>query len=132
MASKGRKVKQDETERKVEENLERIERHYGRVPFITSTIAQRPELFLSYAEFTRQLLFEPKSLDAKTMELAAVAAGAALGADHCLDIHLLQASKNGASEEEMFEAIMVGSVMAMTSCQASALRRLKEFQDNHP
>jgi 4-carboxymuconolactone decarboxylase len=130
MARKGRKVGQEQMERKVKENLERIERHYGQVPFITSTIAERPELFLSYADLTRQLLFEPKHLDNKTMELAALAAGTALGADHCLDVHLRQASKDGASDEEIFEAIMIGSVMAMTRCQASALRRFKEFQDH--
>jgi 4-carboxymuconolactone decarboxylase len=132
MARKDPKVEQGETKRKVKENLERIERHYGQVPFISSTIAERPELFLSYADLTRQLLFEPKHLDNKTMELAALAAGTALGADHCLDVHLRQASKDGASDEEIFEAIMVGSVMAMTSCQASALRRFKDFQDNRP
>ncbi len=127
--NKDLKVEQEETKRKVKENLERIEHHYG-LPFIPSTIAERPELFLSYADLTRQLLFEPRHLDNKTMEQAVLAAGTALGADHCLDVHLRQTSKDGASDEEMFEAIMIGSVMAMTSCQASALWRFKDFQES--
>lgn len=126
---------QDESERaisldqKVKENLERIELAYGQIPFITDLISKRPEMFLGYSEFSRSILFEPKHLDLRTMELAAVAAGSALGAEHCLDIHLKQAAKHGASEEEIFEAIMVGAFMAMTNSQASALRRFKEFQD---
>ncbi len=118
-----------ELDRKVRENLERIERAYGEVPFITATIAERPELFLAYSDFTRHVLFEPEHLDLKTLELAAIAAGAALGSDRCLDVHLRQAGKHGATEGEIFEAIMVGSVMAMTQSQASALRRFKAYQE---
>ena len=99
------------------------------IPGGTQLLSKRPEMFLGYSEFSRSILFEPKHLDLRTMELAAVAAGSALGAEHCLDIHLKQAAKHGASEEEIFEAIMVGAFMAMTNSQASALRRFKEFQD---
>lgn len=117
-------------DQKVKENLERIKLAYGQIPFITDQISKRPEVFLGYSEFSRSILFEPKHLDMRTMELAAIAAGSALGAEHCLDIHLKQAAKHGATEEEIFEAIMVGAFMAMTKSQASALRRFKEFQDN--
>lgn len=118
-----------EKEHQVRENLERIKRIYGHVPFITNMISKRPDLFLGYAAFTREVLFEPEHLDPKTTELAAISAGSALGAEHCLDVHLKQASKYGASDEEIFEALMVGAVMAMTRSQASSFRRFKEFQD---
>jgi hypothetical protein len=36
-----------EMDRKVRENLERIALAYGEVPFITATIAERPETFLA-------------------------------------------------------------------------------------
>jgi AhpD family alkylhydroperoxidase len=118
-----------ELDRKVRENLERIEHAYGEVPFITATIAERPELFQAYSDFTRHVMFEPEHLDPKTLELAAIAAGSALGSDRCLDVHLRQAGKHGATEGEIFEAIMVGSVMAMNQSQASALRRFKAYQE---
>jgi len=116
-------------ERKVQDALAKAKEIYGQVPFITTCISEHPDLYLGYAEFSKQLMFEPKALDQKAMELCAVAAGSALGADHCLDVHLRQAAKFGADDDELFEAIMVGAYMAMTRSQASALRRLKEFQD---
>ena len=116
-------------ERRVEAALAKAKEQYGQVPFITSCISDHPDLYLGYAEFSKHLMFEPKALDQKTMELCAIAAGSSLGADHCLDVHLRQAAKHGASDEELFEAIMVGAYMAMTRSQASALRRLKEFQE---
>jgi AhpD family alkylhydroperoxidase len=127
--SKERDLSSKELDRKVRENLERIERAYGEVPFITTTIAERPELFLAYSDLTRHVLFEPEHLDPKTLELAAIAAGAALGSDRCLDVHLRQAGKHGVTDEEIFEAIMIGSVMAMTNSQASGLRRFKAYQE---
>jgi 4-carboxymuconolactone decarboxylase len=130
ITEQGDRDDQTSMDQKVKENLERIKLAYGQIPFITDQISKRPEIFLGYAEFSRTLLFEPKHLDQRTMELAAVAAGSALGAEHCLDIHLKQAAKHGASDEQIFEAIMVGAFMAMTKSQASALRRFKEFQDH--
>ena len=118
-----------ELDRKVKENLERIALAYGEVPFITATIAERPGIFMAYSELTRHVLFEPEHLDLKTLELVAIAAGAALGSERCLDVHLRQAGKHGATDGEIFEAIMVGSVMAMTNSQASALRRFKAYQE---
>ncbi|HSV42711.1 MAG TPA: carboxymuconolactone decarboxylase family protein [Methanomassiliicoccales archaeon] len=117
-------------ETKVRQYLQHFEEHYGQVPFITNQISKRQDLFLGYAEFSNHLMFNPKFLDQKTMELAAISAGAALGAEHCLDVHLRQASKFGANDEEIFEAIMVGAYMAMTRSQSVALRRYKEFQDH--
>jgi AhpD family alkylhydroperoxidase len=127
--SKEDKPSSKELDRMVKDNLERIERAYGEVPFITTTIAERPELFLAYSDLTRHVLFEPEHLDLKTLELAAIAAGAALGSERCLDVHLRQAGKHGATEGEIFDAIMVGSVMAMTNSQASGLRRFKAYQE---
>lgn len=118
-----------EKQKRVEEALAKAKEWYGQVPFITSSISNYPDLYLGYAEFSKHLMFEPKALDQKTMELCSIAAGSALGAEHCLDVHLRQAAKFGASDDELFEAIMVGAYMAMTRSQASALRRLKELQD---
>ena len=116
--------------RQVEDRLKRIEEAYGLVPFISKMISEEEELFIGHADFSRTLMLEPKHLDIKTLELAAISAGSALGAEHCLDIHIRQASKHGATDGEIFEAIMAGSYMAMTNGQARALRRFKEFRDS--
>jgi AhpD family alkylhydroperoxidase len=117
----------EEQKRMVQERLDAIEKFYGKVPFITKVISEEPELFIAHSDFAKNLMNEPKHLDLKTLELASIAAGSALGAEYCLDIHLRQARKDGATDGEIFEAIMVGSYMAMTNGQARALRRFKEM-----
>ena len=48
-----------------------------------------------------------------------------MGAEHCLLVHFKQAAKYGASEDEMFDAVMVGAMMAMTASQAVAYGSLR-------
>jgi len=115
--------------KEVEERLKSIEKAYGTVPFITKVISEQPDLFIAHSDFAKNLMLEPEHLDMKTLELASIAAGSSIGAEYCLDIHLKQARKFGATDGEIFEAIMVGSYMAMTNGQSKALRRFKEMQD---
>jgi 4-carboxymuconolactone decarboxylase len=117
-------------EERVKRVLERIEKVYGHVPLVSETLSHRPEMFLPYSELSGAVLYKPKYLDQKSMELAAIAAGSALGAEHCLLVHFHQAAKYGASEDEMFDAIMVGAMMAMTASQAVAYRTLAEFKES--
>jgi AhpD family alkylhydroperoxidase len=86
-------------------------------------------MFIPYSDLSSAILFKPKFMDQKSMELAAIAAGSALGAEHCLLVHFRQAAKYGASEDEMFDAVMVGAMMAMTASQAVAFRKLNEFKE---
>lgn len=111
--------------------LERIEKVYGHVTLVSEVLSQRPELFIPFSDLSSAIMFKPKFMDQKTMELAAIAAGSALGAEHCLTVHFKQAAKYGASEDEMFDAIMVGAMMAMTASQAVAYRKLAEFKEGH-
>ena len=117
-------------EEHVQKVLERVRKVYGHVPLVSEVLSKRPEMFLPYSELSSAVLFKPKFMDQKSMELAAIAAGSALGAEHCLMVHFRQAAKYGASEDEMFDAIMVGTMMAMTASQAVAFRKLNEFKES--
>jgi 4-carboxymuconolactone decarboxylase len=117
-------------EERVQKVLDRIRKVYGQIPVVSEALSKRPEMFIPYSELSSAILFKPKFLDQKTMELAAIAAGSALGAEHCLLVHFTQAAKYGASEDEMFDAVMVGAMMAMTSSQAVAYRVLEEFRES--
>jgi 4-carboxymuconolactone decarboxylase len=119
-------------EEHVQKVLERVRKVYGQVPLVSEVMSDRPELFIPYSELSSAVLFKPRFMDQKAMELAAIAAGSALGAEHCLMVHFKQAAKYGASEDEMFDAIMVGAMMAMTASQATAYRKLGEFKENRP
>lgn len=118
-----------ERERKeeVEGCLASIEALYGMVPFVPQVLAERPDLFLPYYELSKAVLFEPKHLDRKTLELAAVAAGSALASEHCLTVHLQQAEAAGASRDEILEALLVGSYMTLTRSQSVSLRAFKKM-----
>ncbi len=113
----------------VSDCLSSIETLYGRVPLVPEMLANRPDIFLPYFRYSTAVLFEPKHLDRKTLELAAVAAGSALASEHCLGVHLDQAEAAGASQDEILEAILVGSFMSMTRSQSVALRAFKKMQD---
>jgi len=88
-----------------------------------------PTLFIPYTDLSRRLIIEPQHLSMKEMELAAVSAGAALGSEHCLNVHIPQAKKFGASREEIIETVMIGCFMAMTKGQSIAFRKLDELED---
>ena len=115
-----------QTDAEIKKRLKRLADFYGQVPFVSTTLAQHPDVFLPFSDLSMRLLLEPKYLSLKEMELAAVAAGSALGSEHCLNVHVPQALKVGANKDEVMEAIMVGSFMAMTRGQSVALRKLSE------
>ena len=116
------------SEERVQRVLERVKKVYGEIPLVTQVLSKRPDMFMPYSDLSSAVLFKPRFLDQKTMELAAIAAGSALGAEHCLMVHFKQAAKYGATEDEMFDAIMVGAMMSMTASQAVAYRVLDEFK----
>jgi AhpD family alkylhydroperoxidase len=113
----------------VQRVLDRVRRVYGQVPLVSEVLSKRPDMFLPYSDLSSAVLYRPKFMDQKTMELAAIASGSALGAEHCLLVHFKQAAKYGASEDEMFDAVMVGAMMAMTASQAVAFRKLNEYKE---
>jgi 4-carboxymuconolactone decarboxylase len=117
------------SEERVQRVLDRVKKVYGEVPLVSQVLSKRPEIFIPYSDMSSAILFKPKFMDQKSMELAAIAAGSALGAEHCLMVHFKQAAKYGASEDEIFDAIMIGAMMSMTASQAVAYRVLAEFKD---
>lgn len=110
----------------IERRLKRQEEFYGFPTFVAKYLSEQPDLFIPFTDLTKRLLMEPRYLSLREMELAAVAASAALGSEHCLNVHVPQAVKVGASKEEVVEAVMIGSLMAMTKGQSVALRKLAE------
>ena len=114
----------------VQRVLDRVRKVYGQVPLVSEVLSKRPDMFIPYSDLSSAVLFKPKFMDQKAMELAAIAAGSALGAEHCLMVHFKQAAKYGATEDEMFDAVMVGAMMAMTASQAVAYRKLNEFKES--
>lgn len=109
--------------------LERAKEEYGFVPLVSEVMSDRPDLFLPYSEISAGLFFRPKHLDRQTVELAAITAGAALGSENCLGVHIPQAFKLGVSEEAVLEAMILGAFMSMNRSNSIAFRCLKAAKE---
>lgn len=115
-----------EVEAEIKKRLKRLADFYGEAPFVSRKLSESPDLFLPFSDLSRRLLMEPDHLSLKEMEIAAVAASAALGSEHCLNVHIPQALKLGVTKDELMEVIMVATFMAMTRGQSIALRKLAD------
>ncbi len=113
---------------RVQRILDRIKAEYGQVTLVSEVLSKRPDMFIPYSELSNAVMFKPKFLDQKTMELAAIAAGSALGRSHCLLVHFKQAAKSVPARANV-RAIMVGSMAAMAASQAVAYRKFEEFKE---
>lgn len=118
------KEKQEITER----ILKAIEARYGFVPLVNQVMSEDPDLFIPTANLSKAILeSETKNLDPKTTYLCAVAAASALGAEHCIRAQGTHAKAAGVTKEEMMEAMVIGSYMAMTRSQSYAFRVLQDL-----
>ena len=111
-----------------EDIYEDVDQMLGTVPFILRVMARRPE-FMIFSALKDFHALRPKSLDARTAELLAVAAAAGAGADKCLKVHMNAASRAGASKDEIMDAVLIAALIGQTKVLASALRTFQEFEE---
>ena len=102
--------------------IDAIRREFGFVPVVNQVVSERPDVFVPLSGAARSIL-EHGDLDRKTRYLCAVSAATAIGGEYCVDVQMRHAKEAGATKDEVFEAIMIGSYMAMTRAQSYALRR---------
>ena len=112
----------NDSDQTVQEIYELVEQQLGFVPTILKSMAERPDILIPSVLSAYFLLGEPKALDRKTAELIAFACAVTVRGEACTKVHMKEARKAGASKQEIFEALMIGSLMAQTAVQASALR----------
>jgi 4-carboxymuconolactone decarboxylase len=117
----------DQTPSLQEDIFDDAEKMLGLVPFILHVMARRPE-FMIFSSLKDFYALRPKSLDAKTAELLAVAAAASAGADKCLKVHMAAAKRAGASEDEILDAIFIAAAIGQSKVLASALRTFRDFE----
>jgi AhpD family alkylhydroperoxidase len=118
-------VDEGELEERVRKVLDRAKEEYGFVPLVSQVMSGRPDIYLPYSEISSSLFFKPQHMDRRTAELSAIAAGAALGSENCLGVHIPQALKLGVSEEAIMESMLIGSLMCMNRSNSIAFRCLK-------
>lgn len=111
-----------EPDEAVKELLKNVEEDYGEVPFILSAMSDKPNVLLPKIIYDDAVLRNPDHLDEKTVELITIGVATALKCDHCLNMHLRVAQRKGISDEEVFEAILIGSSLSSTAVMAQAMR----------
>jgi AhpD family alkylhydroperoxidase len=105
--------------------MEDVKEMLGVVPFIFSILRDRPDIF-ALSAIADYRISRPGSLDARTAELVAVAAAAGAGADSCLKVHMGAALKEGASRDEILDALLIAAMIGKTRVLASSLRQFRE------
>lgn len=121
-------LSQKDKEEIVQSVLKRIEERYGKVPLVNQVLADDPDLFLPFTEAAYAALdSKTKKLDPKTTFLCSVAAATGLGAQHCITVQGSHAKQAGVTKDELREAMVIGSLMAMTRAQSHAFRALEEI-----
>lgn len=119
------------TEEDVKKMLKIIEEQYGFVPLVNQVLSERPDLFMPSIAFGKAVLeSDEQKLERKTAYLCAVSAATAMGGEHCVNVQTKHAVQAGASKDEVLEAMLIGSYMAMTRAQSYAFRKYQEnFKD---
>lgn len=112
----------------VKKILAAIEKEYGFVPLVNQVLSERPDIFIPATRMSKAILDgDQKKLDKKTSYLCAVAAATAAGGEYCIVAQGKHAIAEGATKEELLEAMTIGSLMAMTKAQSYAFRKYKEL-----
>lgn len=123
-------MQEDPEERKIADKiLKSIKDTYGSVPIVNQVLSERPDLFIPMANVGKAVLEGKGEMERKNRFLAALSAASALGGEHCVRVQIDHAKQAGASNDEILEAIMIGSYMAMTRSQSYALREYRDMSE---
>jgi AhpD family alkylhydroperoxidase len=100
----------------------------GSLGFILNVLKERPRNFNPFILKGMAIYKEPQSLDRKTAELVAIGAAAALRCEHCLEAHMHRASAEGASLDEIMDALLIAGAIADSSTLSVAFRKYKQLE----
>ena len=96
-------------------------------PHLRDLRQSMPEVMKAFAQVSQAAL-SPKALDTKTKELIALAIAVALRCDDCIAFHVKSALQQGASREEVTEALGMAIYMGAGPSVMYASHALDAFQ----
>jgi AhpD family alkylhydroperoxidase len=100
----------------------------GELGFLLKVLKERPRNFNPFILKGMAIYKEPSTLDRKTAELVAIGAAAALRCDHCLEAHMRRAMEQGASLEEVLDAVLVAGAISESSTLSVAFRKYRQLE----
>ena len=83
-----------------------------------------PTIHKAFGEFSREV-FRAGAVSVKVKELIALAVAHVTQCHHCIEVHARRARANGASEQELMEAIWVAAEMRAGAAYAHSLIALR-------
>jgi len=115
-------------EKLTEALVEALIEQNGSLGYILNVLKERPRNFNPFILKGMAIYKEPKSLDRKTAELVAIGAAAALRCEHCLEAHMHRAHAEGASLDEIMDALLIAGAIADSSTLSVAFRKFKQLE----
>ncbi len=105
---------------------ELVVKNYGDLGFVMKVLKERPKTFNPFIFKGMSTYKEPSAINKKTAELIAVGASAALRCEHCLEAHIRRATSEGASLDEVMDAILVAGSISESSTLSVAFRKYRQ------
>ena len=115
-------------EKLTEALVESLIEQNGSLGYILNVLKERPRNFNPFILKGMSIYKEPHSLDRKTAELVAIGAAAALRCEHCLEAHMHRAVAEGASLDEIMDALLIAGAIADSSTLSVAFRKFKQLE----
>ncbi len=96
--------------------------------FLLKVMKERPRNFNHFLFKGMAIYKEPSTIDRRTAELIAVGAATALHCEHCLEAHMKRAMDEGASLDEIMDAVLVAGAISESSALSVAFRKYKQLE----
>ncbi len=103
-----------------------VAKKYGDLPFVLKVLKERPKTFNPYLFKGMSVYQEPSALNRKTAELIALGAATALRCEYCVEAHIKRAVSEGATMNEVMDAILVAGSIAESSAISVAFRKYRQ------
>ncbi len=100
----------------------------GELGFLLKVMKERPRNFNPFLFKGMAIYKEPSTIDRKTAELIAIGAATALHCEHCLEAHMKRAMDEGASLNEIMDAVLVAGAISESSALSVAFRKYKQLE----
>ncbi|NVM04043.1 MAG: carboxymuconolactone decarboxylase family protein [Candidatus Helarchaeota archaeon] len=112
------------------EILKFLKEFYGETPKVYEIMAKyNQDVVLAQFIKNQSIIKENKSkLPLKMKELIALSAAVALGCEYCQEVHMKAALQVGATKDQIFETILISSMIAESSKMAVSLRELEKIK----
>ena len=122
------KAAQEEKEETANAVNEVLDKPSASIALAIQMLSRRPDISISTLIRSASLYKNNDIMDEKTAELIAISSAVANRCEHCMSVHLDKAVSLGATEEEIFNTILISSAICETSAWAYGFREFRKLE----